>query len=402
VPSVFNWTTDPSASALARKERAKRRKVLSAQRLECPTEPVTDMEKINKSGECETSHAPGIFDCVEVEVSEPTEETVHCVDSKVSEPTEETVHCVDFEVSEPTEETAHCVDSEVIQSAEDTVQDSAVHIENTSKCESGSEGCSGDKQRPRSAGVFRAKDFKKRDKDLHYYTGLLNYEHLQMILNILGDSVNNLIYYTKGGMEGKSKRILEPEDELFLTLMKLRKNFDYHDLSVRFGISLSSVSNIFITWINLLYCVFKEINIWPMRSSVVNYEKFKGNSETPSTVIIDCTEFGIEKPSNPIAQQVTWSSYKNRNTVKVLVGINESGAVIFISEAYGGSVSDRELFEKCGIIDRLRSGDVILCDRGFLIQDLVAHIDVKVNMPAFLKKGVTHKGTTRGRTQIFQ
>ena len=126
-----------------------------------------------------------------------------------------------------------------------------------------------------------------------------------------------------------------------------------------------------------------------MRSSVVNYEKFKGNSETPSTVIIDCTEFGIEKPSNPIAQQVTWSSYKNRNTVKVLVGINESGAVIFISEAYGGSVSDRELFEKCGIIDRLRSGDVILCDRGFLIQDLVAHIDVKVNMPAFLKKGVT-------------
>jgi hypothetical protein len=33
-------------------------------------------------------------------------------------------------------------------------------------------------------------------------------------------------------------------------------------------------------------------------------------------VIIDCTEFEIEQPRNPQAQQNTWSSYKNTNTAK--------------------------------------------------------------------------------------
>ena len=33
-------------------------------------------------------------------------------------------------------------------------------------------------------------------------------------------------------------------------------------------------------------------------------------------VIIDCTEFEIEQPNNPEAQQNTWSTYKNTNTAK--------------------------------------------------------------------------------------
>lgn len=105
------------------------------------------------------------------------------------------------------------------------------------------------------------------------------------------------------------------------------------------------------------------------------------------TVIVDCTETKIEKPRNPISQQATYSKYKSANTLKVLVGISGSGCVTFVSDAYGGSISDRELFEKCGIINLLQKGDIILGDRGFNIQDLVSHMDVTVNMPQFLKKG---------------
>ena len=32
--------------------------------------------------------------------------------------------------------------------------------------------------------------------------------------------------------------------------------------------------------------------------------------------IIDCTEFEVDKPSNPDSQRVTWSYYKNRTTLK--------------------------------------------------------------------------------------
>ena len=47
----------------------------------------------------------------------------------------------------------------------------------------------------------------------------------------------------------------------------------------------------------------------------------------PTTqVIIDATEVYTEKPSLPDLQQMTFSSYKNPNTFKALVGISPSGA----------------------------------------------------------------------------
>ena len=44
-----------------------------------------------------------------------------------------------------------------------------------------------------------------------------------------------------------------------------------------------------------------------------------------TTLIIDATEIYIEKPNNPEAQQVTFSSYKHSNTLKALVGIVPKG-----------------------------------------------------------------------------
>ena len=52
---------------------------------------------------------------------------------------------------------------------------------------------------------------------------------------------------------------------------------------------------------------------------------------------------------NPSAQQLTFSNYKNHNTAKALVGITSSGAVCFISDLYGGNISDKKLTVECGI-----------------------------------------------------
>jgi hypothetical protein len=48
----------------------------------------------------------------------------------------------------------------------------------------------------------------------------------------------------------------------------------------------------------------------------------------PSTrIIIDGTECPVMKPKSPIAQQATFSTYRNRNTIKLLVGATPGGLV---------------------------------------------------------------------------
>jgi len=102
-------------------------------------------------------------------------------------------------------------------------------------------------------------------------------------------------------------------------------------------------------------------------------------------VIIDSTEFAIERPSSLLSQSSTFSSYKTKNTVKVLVGITPSGAISFVSECYEGSISDKRLVEVSGLLEKLDAGDEIMADKGFLIQDILAPIGVRLNVPPLLK-----------------
>ena len=66
-----------------------------------------------------------------------------------------------------------------------------------------------------------------------------------------------------------------------------------------------------------------------------------------------------------------YSKYKKRYTYKFLVGVSASGAIIFFSEAYPGRITDFELTKESGLIGFLERGDLVLADRGFLIQSLL-------------------------------
>ena len=53
----------------------------------------------------------------------------------------------------------------------------------------------------------------------------------------------------------------------------------------------------------------------------------------------------------------------------------------FVSGLYGGSISDREVVEKSHFIDLLDHNDLIMADRGFEIQDMLAVKQAQLFIP---------------------
>ena len=107
-------------------------------------------------------------------------------------------------------------------------------------------------------------------------------------------------------------------------------------------------------------------------------------------VIIDCFEIFVDRPSALLARAQTHSSYKHHNTAKYLIGITPHGIVSFISNGWGGRVSDKNLTENCGLLNKLLPGDTVLADRGFDIKDNVGLFCATVTLPAY----------TRGKKQL--
>ena len=79
-----------------------------------------------------------------------------------------------------------------------------------------------------------------------------------------------------------------------------------------------------------------------------------------------------------------FSAYKNNTTLKGLVGISPGGAVTFINQMYTGSISDREIVRRSGLLNLpFDEKDSIMANKGFTIQDLLP-LGVSLNLPTFL------------------
>ena len=183
------------------------------------------------------------------------------------------------------------------------------------------------------------------------------------------------------------------QNELFLTLMRLRLGLLHQDLAYCFKTNTRQVSTIILTWIQLLYKQFG--TIWNLMFSTRDkvrqhlpkcFKKYKN-----IRCIIDCTEVHVQSPGNFEAQGNQYSSYKGHTTYKFLVAIAPNGAILFVKDAYEGSISDKEIVRVSGCLDFLNPGDVVMADRGFLIKELLNERHVKLIIPPFL--GSRHRFT---------
>ena len=110
----------------------------------------------------------------------------------------------------------------------------------------------------------------------------------------------------------------------------------------------------------------KKLIVWPncdyLHKTMPNC--FQESFGKKVATIIDCFVVFIECPSNLEACCATWSNYKHKNTLKILLGIVSLSVVAFVSESWDGCVSDKHLNEHCGIFSHLSPGDVVLADHG--------------------------------------
>lgn len=183
--------------------------------------------------------------------------------------------------------------------------------------------------------------------------------------------------------------------QLLMVLMKLRNNWDMKDLAFKFNIDLASVSIIFRAWVDYMYNKLASLSIWPHRDIITLNMPDKYKEDYPTTFgILDCTELKIQKPSSLQLQSQTFSDYKSTNTLKALIACDPRGAVTFISTLFTGSISDREIFNQCGIstllkgliaCGYLKKGDALMADKGFLIEKDVESLGLKLNIPPFNK-----------------
>ena len=165
---------------------------------------------------------------------------------------------------------------------------------------------------PASKGKLSIDDMKNDPEAIHFYTGFKDYDHFSFFFQCLEPAVYRLDY--------KCPKLSE-KNQVLLSLMKLRCAKPGVELSIQFGISNRVACQVFSTILRFLYYHLQELTPWLIQQ----YFPLDFHSKYPATrVILDATEIKIQKPGNVKEQSATWSSYKNSNIVKTMVGVSPS------------------------------------------------------------------------------
>lgn len=230
--------------------------------------------------------------------------------------------------------------------------------------------------------ILSSATLKDDDKKMKFFTGL-TYLHFIALFNFLGPATANLNYWNRSSKPAST----HPLEELLITLIRLRRGYCFYTMTYFFNLSETTLRCIFTTWLQLLYCHFNSLRdkMFPDCSVLKKFtpKSFRGFKNVRCSV--DCTEFFVQMPRNFSRQGNLYSNYKHHHTFKCLIAVAPNGTAVFVSNLYEGAVSDRDIFEKCGILNHLNPGDLILVDRGFTVEDLLMSRQVHMNIPPFLK-----------------
>lgn len=69
----------------------------------------------------------------------------------------------------------------------------------------------------------------------------------------------------------------------------------------------------------------------------------------------------------------------------------------FVSILYSGSISDKEIVNVSGFLEKLQPGDVVMADKGFNIQDYLAVHETVLIVPPIMQKNISARASTATR-----
>ncbi|KAJ8677501.1 hypothetical protein QAD02_013288 [Eretmocerus hayati] len=215
-------------------------------------------------------------------------------------------------------------------------------------------------------------DLIRNDEDLTAFTGIKTHL-LDNLCKIVSKCEEKDLYYKKFALSARAR--------IVMCLCKLRLNLSFRCLAVLFGINRKSSSHNVSYMIQLLAAILDQFIYWPSREQCTRSLP-KCFSKFPKTrIVLDCTEIPVEKPHCLKCRLRWYSHYKGCETVKLLVGMDPCGVISYMSDSYGGRISDKEIFNQSGLLDRLDPGrDAIMVDKGFdiEIECLEAHIQLYI------------------------
>uniref|UniRef100_A0A8C6UNG6 THAP-type domain-containing protein n=1 Tax=Neogobius melanostomus TaxID=47308 RepID=A0A8C6UNG6_9GOBI len=218
-------------------------------------------------------------------------------------------------------------------------------------------------------------DFLKDDSEkVRYYTGLPCFSILF-----------SLFSHVKSFLPAAKK--LSPFQVLFLTLMRLRLDLPVQHLCHLFSVSHEALSSAFADTIDVLHVRLGPLVHWPGRRGLqaTMPHEFAETFGKHVAIIVDCFEIRTERPSRLKASAQTYSQFKGTHTMKYLIGITPLGSISFVSKGWGGRTSNEDITEKCGLLNKLLPGDVVLAGGGFDVQNAAGMMCAKVKIPLFAK-----------------
>jgi DDE superfamily endonuclease len=174
--------------------------------------------------------------------------------------------------------------------------------------------------------------------------------------------------------------------------MRLWCDFDFDHLGYLFGVCEDTASRTFHTILCMLTHMFSKTELFkhstPESMAEAAQTPLPCFSPFPGTVIVlDCTEFFIQTPGTSEVGKCTFSDYKNHHTIKVLVGIDVHGKVVYVSTAKPGRISDKRIVVVTKVLDLVPSGRKVMVDKGFLIEKMASALGIEVIIPPFASKG---------------
>lgn len=213
------------------------------------------------------------------------------------------------------------------------------------------------------------------EHQLKSLTGLVSLAQLQF----LSEEVNVFLKITR-------KHNLPVKERIILSMMKMKLNVSFSSLSIFFGCSVKTASNIFFYIIPVLSSILGIFIMWPTKEEILANLPHIFQDFSNVRIIVDCTEILVQKPKCLTERLGMYSQYYGDNTVKFLIGVSPAGTITYVSKGYGGRASDKLIFSESGLIQMLEpSVDAIMADKGFLIEEICENNFIQLIRPPFLR-----------------